>query len=214
MKTSQSMTTRQTGGSGTWIQQLKGMTTMNITTTIGRTTRFGISFALLAVLAIIATLQFATSASRSLPLASAPAATTNFSPVPAGYSDYVNLRTNPDRPNYSAAPAGMTDHLAPVPAARPNYSAPPAGMTDHATPAARVNHSAAPAGMTDHPAAPARVNHSVAPTGMTDHPAPAARINHSQVPNGFNDYLSLQPRARVNYSQVPSGMTDHLSPAK
>lgn len=204
MKSSRSMTVmteRRTNGSRSWMQHTMETMAMNITKSIGRDGQIGIGIILLALLAVSAALQLATWVSGSHPLAVAAVTTTNYSPIPQGYSDYANLHTVAPRARFSALPNGATDH-------QPQAVAAPESKL-----------SAVPRGWSDYQALRpmAHVNHSVVPAGLTDYLdlQPMAQVHHSAVPQGFIDYQGLRTvQAQPRYSQLPQGWTDYISPAR
>lgn len=226
MKSSRGMTVmtgRRTNGSRSWMQHTMETMTMNITKSVGRDGQIGIGVILLALLAVSAALQLATWVSGSHPLA-VTAVTTNYSPVPQGYSDYANLHTVAPRARFSALPSGATDHQPrAVAAPESKLSAVPRGLSDYQAlrPMAHVNHSAVPAGLTDYldlqPMAQAR--HSPVPQGLIDYQGlqtnRAAQPHFSAVPRGWSDYQGLQTaQAQPRHSTLPRGWTDYLSPAR
>jgi hypothetical protein len=61
------------------------------------------------------------------------AASTNFSEIPCGFSDYVGLHTS--HGSYSDLPRGFSDYVGlHTVSAQPNFSEPPRGQTDHLKP--------------------------------------------------------------------------------
>lgn len=193
---------RRTDGSTSNSQQSNEVKIMRTINSIARDGRSIIGFGFLGVLAAIATLQLAVLTPPSLPVASVPAATTNFSSIPQGFSDYQNLRTVAPRSSFSPLPQGLTDYQAPALAApRSSLSPLPNGLTDYQSlqPRARVVFSEMPRGLSDYLAL-----------------APKAKVNHSALPTGLTDYTPLNTIASVqpNFSALPRGYTDYLSPAR